>query len=375
MIVAVNTRLLLKDKLEGIGYFTREVLTILTQNHPEHQFYFFFDRPYSEDFVFNDNVYPLVISPPTRHPLLWKYWYDIKVPLALKKIKADVFVSPDGFSSLTSGVRQCLVIHDLGFLHQPDSYKKSHYRYYKYFTPKFIKKAKTIATVSEFSKNDIIKQYKTDAKKIQVVYNGVKDVFHPASFDEQLSSKAKYTGGKEFFLYVGAIQPRKNLVNLLKAFSIFKKRQKSEWKLVLAGKLGWRKDEFRQLLKSYRYKHDVVLTGYVQEKELVELVGASYAMIYPSFFEGFGVPLLEGMKSHVPVLTSAGTSMQEIGEDAALYFNPKVHTDIADKLMLIYKDENLRQSLIEKGKIVAQKYTWKRSADLLWQSIMEATKR
>lgn len=374
MVIAVNTRLLLKGKLEGVGYFIKETLSILAKSYPQHQFYFLFDQPYSQEFVFSDNVHPLVVPLPTRHPVLWKYWYDIKIPLVLKKIKADVFVSTDGFCSLSTSVPQCLVVHDLGFLHQPQAYKKSHYKFYKHFTPKFLKKAKTIATVSCFSKNDIVKQYKIEPQKINVVYNGVKEIFQPISFDEQLAIKEKYTSGREFFLHVGAIQPRKNLVNLLKAFSVFKKRQKSEMKLVLAGRLAWKNEIFLQLLNTYKYKEEIILTNYVEEKELAQLVGAAYALVYPSLFEGFGVPVLEAMKSKVPVLTSAHTSMQEIAEDAALYFDPHNYTDIAEKLMLIYKDENLRSRLIEKGNAVVEKYSWQRTADLLWESIVEATK-
>jgi glycosyltransferase involved in cell wall biosynthesis len=146
-------------------------------------------------------------------------------------------------------------------------------------------------------------------------------------------------------------------------------------KLVLTGRLAWKNGEFLQLLKTYKYRKDVLLTNYISEEELVQLMGAAYALVYPSFFEGFGVPVLEGMKCGVPVLTSANTSMQEIGEDAALYFNPADHTDIADKLMLIYKDENLRNRLIEKGKAIAEKYSWQRTADLLWESVLRTAEK
>ncbi|HEU4633363.1 MAG TPA: glycosyltransferase family 1 protein [Flavisolibacter sp.] len=375
MNIAVNTRFLLKDRLEGIGYFTQEVFNVLARQYPQHRFYFLFDQAYSRDFIFSENVHPLVVSPPTRHPLLWKYWFDIKLPLVLKKIKADVFVSTDGFCSLTTTVPQCLVVHDLGFLHQPGAYRKSHLRFYRHYTPKFLKKAKQVATVSQFSKNDIVKQYGKETGKITVVYNGVKEAFQPASFEEQFQTKEVYTSGKEFFLYTGAIQPRKNLINLLKAFSIFKKRQKSEMKLVLAGRLAWKNETFLQLFKTYKYRDDVILTGYLSEKELARLTAAAYALVYPSLFEGFGVPVLEAMKCGVPALTSANTSMQEIGEDAALYFDPADHADIADKLMLIYKDENLRNRLRARGKTVAEKYSWQRTGDLLWESILKAAEK
>lgn len=371
MRIAVNTRFLLDDKLEGFGYFVKEVTSLWAAQHPEHQFHFFFDREVFRQ-GFPSNVTAHVLSPPTRHPLLWKYWFDVKVPLLLKKIKADVFFSPDGQCSLVTSVPQCLVIHDLGFLHFPDGYKQSHLLYYKRFTPKFIRKAKTVASVSQFSKADIVKQYKTDPEKVSVVYSGVKDIFVPLAYEEQMGIKEKYAGGAEFFLYTGAIQPRKNLVNLLKAFSVFKRRMQSGMKLLLAGRLAWKNDAFLSLLSTYKYKDDVVLTGYLEETELALLTASAYAAVYPSFFEGFGVPILEAMKCGVPVLTSKASAMEEISEGAAMYFDPANVDDMANKLMYIYKNENERKELIEKGKVIAAKYTWQRTADLLWKSLMEA---
>lgn len=374
MVIAVNTRFLVNE-LEGCGYFIYGLFKTLVKKHPEHQFYFLFDRPFDNEYIFADNVQAITISPPARHPVLWKYWYDVKIPLALKKIKADVFVSPDGYCSLASRLPQCLVVHDLGFLYHPDAYKKSHVSFLKRNIPRFLRKAKTIVTVSQFSKNDIVKQYKIKPEKIDVVYNGVKNVFQPASFEVRSAVREKFTEGKEYFIYVGAIQPRKNLINLLKAFSIFKKRLQSNIKLVIAGRLAWKNEAFLQLMKTYKYRSDVVLTGYLPETELVTVLGSAYALVYPSLFEGFGVPVIEAMKCEVPVLTSEKTSMEEAAADAALYFNANDHIDIADKMMLIYKDENLRKQLIEKGKLNAEKYNWEKSAELFWESILNAVRK
>lgn len=375
MVIAVNTRFLLDHHLEGFGYFTRETLQRITQQHPAHTFHFFFDRPFKEEFLFSSNVTGHVLSPPARHPLLWKFWFDIKVAWQLKKLKAEVLLSPDGQCSLTTGVPQCVVVHDLGFLHYPEGYQKSHQAYYKRYTPKFIRKAATVATVSQFTKDDITKHYNTDAEKIAVVYNGVKEIFRPGSFDEQMAVKEKYTAGTEFFLYTGAIHPRKNLVNLLKAFSIFKRRMQSSMKLVLAGRLAWKNNEFLTLLHTYKYKDDVVLTGYLEENNLAGLMGAAYAFVYPSFFEGFGVPVLEAMKCGVPVLTSKDSSMQEIGKEAALYFDPANVDDMAYQLMFIYKQEGERAALIQKGKEMAASYTWQRTADALWECLVKAAEK
>lgn len=372
MKIAVNTRFLLKDYLEGYGYFIYETFKRITAAHPEHEFIFIFDRPYDQRFVFGSNAKAVVTGPPARHPLLWKLWYDIKIPALLRKYKADVFVSCDGFCSLGTKVPQCLMVHDLAFLHYPSLIPKSHLLYYKRYTPKMLAKAKAITTASAFSKNDIIDQYGVSADKINVVYNAAKEIFVPLTDEEKQATKAKYTGRKEYFIYAGAIHPRKNLVNLLKAFSLFKKRQQSSMKLVLTGRLAWKYDSFVKNLKTYKYRDDVVMTGYVGEEEIKKLIGSAYAMVYPSLFEGFGVPVLEAMQSDVPVITSLNSSMQEIAKEAALYADPESPADIAEKMMLLYKDEKLRSQLIEKGRVTGKQYSWEQSAEHLWQSIEKA---
>ncbi len=369
MIIAVNTRFLLAGYLEGYGYFIHECFKRITHDHPEHQFIFIFDRPFDPRFVYEKNVTPVVIGPPARHPLLWKWWYDVKIPQVLKKYKADIFVSADGFCSLTTSVPQCLVIHDLAFLHHPAFIKKSHLIFYKRYTPRFLKKAGSIATVSAFTKADIHQRYKIDNEKISVVYNAAKPSFKPLTEDLKFNVKLKYTEGKEFFLYSGAIHPRKNLLNLLKGFSLFKKRLKSNFKLVIAGRLAWKYESFLKDLETYKYRHDVVLTGYLPEEELVSLTASAYALVYPSLLEGFGVPVLEAMQSGVPVITSASSAMEEIAGDAALYADVTTPFDIGEKMMNLYKDESQRDMLIQKGLQKAGEYSWQKTSTLLWQSI------
>lgn len=369
MIIAVNTRFLLKDYLEGYGFFIHETFKRIVQTHPEHQFIFLFDRPFEKAFIFADNVTPVVIGPPARHPILWKWWYDYRIPGILKKYKADVFVSADGFLSLRTKVPQCVVIHDLSFLHYPAFVKKSHLLYFKNQIPEILKKAKRIATVSAFSKQDIIDKYNILPEKINVVYSAVKDGYTAVDITVKEQVKEKYTEGKEYFVYVGSIHPRKNLMNLLKAFSVFKKRLKSNMQLVIAGRLAWKFDAFTEGLKTYKYRSDVKLLGYLSQKELIRVTASAYALVYPSFFEGFGVPPLEAMHCGVPVITSSVSSIPEICGDAALFANPENFEDIAEKMLLLYKDEKLRNELIEKGYKQVSKYSWDITASLLWQCI------
>ena len=357
--------------MEGYGNFISECFSRITVRFPQHTFIFIFDRQYDPIFIFSKNVIPVVLSPETRHPFLWWIWFNIGIPPVLKRYKADVFISMDGFCSLFTKVPQCLVVHDLAFLHHPKTIKRSHLFFYKTFTPVFLKKAKRVVTVSEYSKMDIVKSYQIDPLKIDVVFNGASEMFNPLGFDEKEIIKNQYTDGNEYFLCISAIHPRKNLINLLKAFSIFKKRQKSKMRLVIAGRLAWKHEGFMELLKLYKYREEVNLLGYVEHGTLVKITAAAYAMIYPSLFEGFGVPLIESMRCKVPVLTGDISAMPEIAGEAAMYFDPSNHHDMADKMMLIFKDESERKKLIEKGITRSSLYSWDRTSKLLWQCIQK----
>ncbi len=375
MRIAVNTRFLLPGYLEGYGHFIREVFSRLVQQHPQHEFIFLFDRPYEQPYVFGSNVQPVVIGPPARHPVLWKWWYDYRVPPILKKLRADVLVSPDGFCSLRTRVPQVTVIHDLAFLHRPKDITRSHLLFYKTYTPKFIKKSSRVITVSEASAQDILQHYPAAANKITVAPNAAREIFQPLTWEQKEAVKAQYTGGKEYFLYTGSIHPRKNLVGLLKAFSIFKKWQQSDMKLLLCGRMAWKNGEFLESLNTYKYRKDVQLTGYLPETELAQLVAAAYAMVYPSFFEGFGMPLVEAMQAGTPVVASDIAALRETGGDAVLLANPNDFNDLAAQMMHVYKDESLRARLIEKGKIQAARFNWQQTAETVWACIQKAAEK
>jgi glycosyltransferase involved in cell wall biosynthesis len=375
MRIGVNTRLLLKGKLEGIGWFTYQTLERMVHLHPEHDFIFFFDRPYDESFIFSSNVTPVVIPPQARHPILFTLWFDWTIPYALKKYKIDVFLSPDGYCSLRTKVPTCLVIHDLAFEHYPEHFVLSHRHYWKFFQPKFARKAQQIVTVSQFSKQDIIRLYGIEEEKIAVACNGAHNDYHPLDWKEKEAIKKQYADGSEYFVYAGALHPRKNIVNLLKAFIAFKKKQRSDMKLVIVGRLAWKYEEVLQMKDSMPFKEDVKWVGYMDVDELPKVIGGAYAMVYPSFFEGFGIPILEALKCNVPAIAGNTSSMPEVVGNAGLLVDPYSVEDIAEKMELLYKDEALRSRLIAAAPVQVEKYTWEKAADVLWQSIVAAVKK
>ena len=369
MRIAVNTRLLLKGKLEGIGWFTFETLKRITQNHPEHEFIFIFDRPFDPDFIFAENVTPVVIGPPARHPLLFWIWFDFSIPKILKKYKADLFLSPDGYLSLRTKVPQLAVIHDINFVHRPDDLPWLIEKYYNFFFPRFARIAKRIATVSFYSKEDIARSFKISYDKIDVVYDGINQIFKPLSENEKIAVRKKFTGGAEYFLFVGALHPRKNVSGLLNAFDSFKTDTDNNIKLIIVGGEMHKTGDIFETYDNMRFKDDVIFTGRVATSDLHDIFGAALALTFVPFFEGFGIPVVEAMTAGVPVLCSNTTSIPEVGGNAVIYADPMKIDQITDAMLKLANDKELRQELIEKGFEQKNKFSWDETAHLLWESI------
>lgn len=374
-IIAVNARFLLKD-LEGIGRFTAEILLRLTTQNPNYQFIFFFDRPYEKKYLFSDNIIPVVLSPPARHPFLWYLWFEWAIPRALKKYKADVFLTTDGHASLRTDVPTVLVMHDLAFEHFPKQIPFLPRRFLQYYAPKFAQKAQHICTVSQYSKEDLVKRYGISPSKISVTHNAASPIFKPIESEERKKAiQLQYANGQDYFLFVGAIHPRKNLSNLLAAFDTFKRKTNASSKLLIAGRKAWNSDKALNVYEKMSFQRDVVFLGRLDLLDLIEVIGSAMALTFPSVFEGFGLPILEAMHCDVPVITSNVSSMPEVGGDAVLLVNPFDVESIADALIQIYEQPKLRQELIEKGRLQRLKFSWQKSADGVWKEVLNLAEK
>ncbi len=369
MKIAVNTRLLIKDKIEGIGWFKYENMSRITRQHPEHQFYFLFDRPFSREFIFSDNIEPLVVFPQARHPVLYYLWFEQSIPRVLKKINADLFLSPDGYLSLRTNVPSVNVFHDLSFEHFPKDLPFLERKNYRYFFPKYAKKATRIATVSQFSKNDIVERYGVDENKIDLVYSGTNESFKPVDETVKTRIRAEFTQGAPYFLFMGSLHPRKNLARLFTAFDRFKQSDSTGTKLLIVGMKKWWTGDIRAAFENMKHQDDVILPGRVDLKTLNEIVASALAVTYVSYLEGFGLPILEGFHSDTPVITSNVTSMPEVAGDAALLVDPFSISSITNAMTRIANDEDLRQELIRKGRIQKEKFSWQKTSELLWNTI------
>lgn len=372
MKIAVNTRLLLKDKLEGIGWFTYESMKRIVLNHPEHTFYFIFDRKHDPQFIFAKNVIPVEIFPPARHPYLWYIYFEFSIPRILRKLKPDLFLSTDGWLSLRTNVPQVDVIHDLNFEHRKDFLKSKYQNYYTRFFPKFARKAVRIATVSEFSKQDLQRFYSIPKEKIDVVYNGSNAVYQPLTEDKQQRVRQKYANGLPYFLFVSAIHKRKNLANILRAFEQYKAQTGADTQFVVVGARAGKQDELDEVLRSMTFAQDVRFLGRLSAEELSQVMASALALVYATLFEGFGIPIVEAFNAETAVITSNVTSMPEVAGDAALLVDPTSVEQIADAMTCLATDENLRQELIAKGREQRKLFSWDQTAERLWDCVMRA---
>jgi glycosyltransferase involved in cell wall biosynthesis len=368
MRIAINARFSGQPVTEGYGRFINGLIQAMAHNCPNDEFVMMHDRPpLLNASIRGSNIRAITRGPAARHPFLWKIWYDVSMPSMARKAGADIIFSPDGFCSLSTSIPQVLAVHDLAFLHYPSGINNLYRAYYKHYTPQFLKKAKHIITVSQFSKENIIHHYPHVQGKITVVNNAADKGFRPLEWKEKEIVKDQFSGGQEYFLVAGAIHPRKNPINLLKGFSWFKNRHRSGMKLVLAGRLAWGNNDFEKQLQLYKYRNDVVLTGYLPDEQMQALMAGAYALIYPSYWEGFGLPILEAMQSGVPVITSSNSSMPEVAGDAALFNEPGDAEGWGKAMGIMYKDESLRSRLIDAGLERSRRFSWEESAHSLRQ--------
>lgn len=365
MKIAINTRFLLPKKMEGFGWYTFEIVKRLVENHPEHTFLLFFDRKYDDRFVFGENAIPIVINPPARHPILFYAWFEVGVKRALKKHKADIFFSPDGYLSLASNCIQIPVIHDINFEHNPEDLPVTVRKYLTRFFPKFARKATHIITVSEYSKKDIAKTYQISPEKITAIWNGASELYKPLPEGEIISIREKYTEGLPYFLFVGALSPRKNLNRLIEAFSLYHQNNPGSVEpLIIVGSKLFLDDSSNSIPKNVQDK--ILFLDHLPIEELTKVMAAAKIFTYVPYFEGFGIPLVEAMKCGIPILSGNLTSLPEVAGDAVQYCDPFNTSDISEKMTVLAKDEALRNEFIEKSLERAKLFSWDNSAKEVW---------
>ena len=368
MHIVVNTRLLLPKKLDGIGWFSHEVLSRLTKDLSDWKFTFLFDRPFDQDFIYGNNVEGKILHPQTRHPLLYQWYFERTIPHKLKRMNADLFFSPDGFLSTRARIKQVPVIHDINFEHRPQDLPRAYSNYYRKYFPQFAQIADRIITVSEYSANDIHETYGIAKDKISVAYNGYNTAYRVLSDGEKAKAKTEFAQGEDYFIFVGNFSFRKNIHGIIKAFEKYSSKGGSG-KLLLVGNPLWRYTEMNEALKNCAFQDDVIFTGRLEIEKLILAMGGATALLFPSYFEGFGIPIIEAFAAGVPVITSNKTSLPEIAGNAAMISDPDNIEKISDNMLEIYHDENQRLTLKNKGLQRISSFSWEHTTNKVKEAL------
>lgn len=313
-----------------------------------------------------------------------KLWTQIGLPLALfndcrlKGRQINVFFTPTHYAPRFSPVPTVISVMDLSYIHYPKLFKKTDFYQLRSWTAYSIRKATRVFTISQASKNDIINHYAVSKEKVVVTYPGIKLKTQmpklkstPPVGGQNSNILEKYSIDKKYILFVGTLQPRKNIVRLIEAFSKIVDKQ---IQLVIIGKKGWMYEDILLAPKKYNVESRVKFLEFVPGEELPIFYKNALCFVLPSLYEGFGLPVLEAMQEGCPVITSNISSLPEAGGDAALYIDPKDTNDIAEKIEEVIKNESVRNKMIQKGYDQVKKFSWEKTAQETLKILEEVAK-
>ncbi|MEI6532975.1 MAG: glycosyltransferase family 1 protein [Candidatus Roizmanbacteria bacterium] len=292
-----------------------------------------------------------------------RLWSQIFLPIYLYTHKRpSVFFSPAHYAPRWCPIPTVVTIHDLAYFLYPEEFLKKDLYQLREWTRYSVDQSTHLIAVSKTTKKDLIRYYNIQENKISIVYNGFEKQIKEdnATIDKHILNKWNIRQN-EYILFVSTIQPRKNLINLLKAYSELKKQSVS-YNLVIVGKKGWLYKQIFEDVKTLNLEEHVIFTDYVSDDELVELYKHALCLVFPSLYEGFGIPILEAMSWRCPVITSFASSLPEVGGDACLYIDPENPQDISEKISHLIDNNSLRNKLIEKGLERTKNFSWEKCA-------------
>lgn len=339
---------------------------------PEHHFIFVNSTVNDQRLPDTQNIVRVISYPRMNNPFFWKIWLNYALPGIARKHKADLIVHVGNVCCLRTPLPQFLFISDLSFSLFPSFLKKQQQRFLKKNMPSFFNIATGIVTASDFLTRELTDRFAVEKNKINRFQITPAYEFEPANWYEKDLIKSKYTEEKEYFLFSGEIHLRNNLINLLKAFTFFKTRQKSNMQLIILSNSVADDDPFLETFHTYKYRKEVKIILDLPLAETAKITAAAYAFIYPTLYDAMPIFPLQAMQCGVPLVISNVGAIEEMTGNAALKTDPEKFEDIADKMMLIFKDETLRNKLITNGRQMIEQMPANDTNEQWWNTMEEA---
>lgn len=366
MNIGINGRYIQRKILTGIENYIFNLILNLKKTDKVNNYFIFFekDRKIPDEFCCStDNFKTVIPDFPTKNEIQRIFLNQFLMNSYIRNEKLDLFHEPFFASQFFKNCPTIITIYDISYYIHPEFFNFKTRMYFNFLVPRSIKRSDCIITISDSAKKDIVDYLKIDPDKIEVVYAGCDPFFHKINDEAGADKiKVKYKIFKDYILYVSYISPKKNLLNLINAFNIFRKEYKYDIKLVIAGGKGWNSEQVFELVKILKLEKEVIFTGHVPKEDLLVLYNYALSFVYPSIYEGFGIPILEAMACGCPVITAQSSSLPEISGNAALYVNPFDVEDISSAIFKLLDNDGLRKILIERGFENIKRFNWEQTA-------------
>ncbi len=362
MLVGIDASRAIADRPTGTETYSRRLIQALLSHECSHRF-----RLYARSLPSSD-IFPEAELRAIPFPRLWTH---VRLSWEMARRPPDLLFVPAHVLPLIHPRRSLVTIHDLGYLTFPRAHPWQQRLYLDVSTRWNAHTATHVLTDSKATKADLSTYYGIDPDKITVAYPGADESLQPVHDTATIgSTKARYGIADDYFLYLGTLQPRKNLDRLVEAFAQFFTRHSSPpVQLVLAGKRGWLCTELFEQIEQQGLEQQVCFPGYIAQEDKAALLSGATAFVFPSLYEGFGLPVLEAQACGSPVITSITSSLPEVAGDAALLVDPRDSTAIANAMERLVDDRNLRVELIERGFANAGRFSWQACAETVLKVI------
>lgn len=360
MVIGIDASRANLSKRTGTEWYSYNLIINLAKIDSQNRYFLYSKEPLQEELRdLPPNFKNKVLNWPPR-----RLWTQIRLSLEMLINPPEILFVPAHTIPLIHPSRTITTCHDIGFERFPQLYSKTDLKYHRWAMKLAVKKAQRIIAVSQFTKNEIIDVYNINPEKVVVIYHGFnKDIYHPIKDELKVNSiLKKYKISKPFILYIGRLELKKNTPGLVKAFGILKQSKRWPHKLVLTGQEGYGSDEINKNINSFKLFNEVIKVGYIPAKDLPFIISATDLFILPSFYEGFGLPVLEAMACGCPVIASRIASLPEIVGEAGFLVNPRNPEDIMRAMDRVLEDQNLREQMIQKGFKWVQNFSWEKSA-------------